>query len=187
MIPIPFHCVWKWTVPGKCEVKFASCRMRIHFTVSTTDPLEVHDHWRGSPHEESPLQADPGPQPVLQRSPPAPPHWNTTAGTWGLGGCGHCGSNERVHWHYCSRVLLKHMLLISIHSLLGVGLYLLSETLLFPDTAEWNPNETHFLLIIKTPCYYRYTLRCFLLLIGNVFHLDLPIFLPGDVGTSSYM
>ena len=40
--------------------------------------LEVHDNWWGSSHEEPPLQADPGSQPVLPRPPETAAHWYST-------------------------------------------------------------------------------------------------------------
>ena len=43
-----------------------------------TASLEVHDLWRGSPHEEPPLQADPGAQHSLHRPAPPAAHWHAS-------------------------------------------------------------------------------------------------------------
>ena len=42
-------------------------------------PLEIHDHRRGSSYEESSLQADAGPQPVLPRPPATAPHGHASS------------------------------------------------------------------------------------------------------------
>lgn len=60
----------RWTLP---------CSPRVGPSSWVTDPVEIHDSGRRPPDEESPLQADSGPQHSLRGPQEDPLDWDPTA------------------------------------------------------------------------------------------------------------